>query len=488
MNFIEILRQDTVTKPIVLEPTVLELPGDLETPVSAYLKLETVGARFLLESAEGPKSVGQFTFIGVSPTHRVDIYKNFSRVEGIDGSINIPHENDTAPFTACARIMKRVSLSSDVPEMGLLGGLVGFVGFDMVSFFEPRIPFPDSDEILGSFYLVDTLLVFDHFQRKIRVINLCDRSNPDAVQRSTDLLDMIRNALRGPVRIPRPVDDAPKADYVSNMTKTEFELAVEKSLEHIRSGDVFQIVPSQALSGRTSAESFQIYRALRMLNPSPYMFYLKFDDMELIGSSPEALVKLDDGRAIVRPIAGTRHRGKTEEEDARLAEDLLQDEKERAEHVMLVDLGRNDLGRVCKYGTVSVTDFMRLEQYSHVIHLTSTVSGMIKDGTDQFDLFRAAFPAGTVTGAPKVRAMEIINELEPTRRGPYAGSVGYFSLSGNMDMCIAIRTIVKHGDKVFLQAGAGIVADSVPEHEYKETLSKIAAIKEAIRLAEEGIG
>ncbi len=488
MNLIEILRESEATDPIVLEPTVLELPGDLETPVSAYLKLETVGARFLLESAENPKSVGQYTFIGVSPTHRVDIFREFSRVEGVDGSIEIPHESDSAPFTACARIMKRVSLSSDVPEMGLLGGLVGFVGFDMVSFFEPRIPFPDSDEILGSFYLVDTLLVFDHFQRKIRVINLSDRSNSESVQRSADLLDMIRNALRGPVRIPKPIAKASAVDYVSNMTKAEFEQAVEESLKNIRSGNVFQIVPSQVLSGRTSAESFQIYRALRMLNPSPYMFYLKFDDLELIGSSPEALVKLDDGRAIVRPIAGTRRRGKTEAEDARLAEDLFQDEKERAEHVMLVDLGRNDLGRVCKYGTVSVSDFMRLEHYSHVIHLTSTVSGMIKDGTDQFDLFRAAFPAGTVTGAPKVRAMELINELEPTRRGPYAGSVGYFSLSGNMDMCIAIRTIVKRGNNVYLQAGAGIVADSIPEREYQETLSKIAAIKEAIRLAEEGLG
>jgi anthranilate synthase component 1 len=316
---------------------------------------------------------------------------------------------------------------------------------------------------------------------------LSEKDNADAVRKSHEFLERIESALHGPVRIPQTMVIDNNGDYKSNMTQAKFEELVEEARKNIYDGNIFQIVLSQVLSGETSADSFQIYRALRMLNPSPYMFYLNFDDLELIGSSPEALVKLEDGTAIVRPIAGTRRRGHTAEEDEMMAQELMADEKERAEHVMLVDLGRNDLGRICEYGSVSVPDMMHLEYYSHVIHLTSTVTGKLKPGADQFDLFRAVFPAGTVSGAPKVRAMELIHEMEPTNRGPYAGCVGYFSLSGNMDMCISIRTIIKKGRKVFLQAGAGIVADSIPELEHKETLNKIAAIKEAIRMAEEGL-
>ncbi|MBU1317907.1 MAG: anthranilate synthase component I [candidate division Zixibacteria bacterium] len=487
MNLLEILKEPESGKPIELDPTVLELPGDLETPVSAYLKLESVGAKFLLESAESPKSVGRYTFIGISPTHRIDILRDCCRIEGRDGKLDIPHASDDAPFTALRQILARISISRDVPEMRLLGGLVGYAGYNCVSFFEPRIPFPDNrDEVLGSFYLVDTLLVFDHFSRRIKVISLTESGNEDSLRRSKELIDKISAALHGPVRIPQTMAMAANSEFVPNMKRDEFENMVEEARKNIFAGNVFQIVTSQVFSGETGADSFQIYRALRMLNPSPYMFYLKFDDLDLIGSSPEALVKLEDGRAILRPIAGTRRRGHTEEEDAMMSEELAKDEKELAEHVMLVDLGRNDLGRICKYGSVTVPEFKKLEYYSHVIHLTSTVTGKLRDDADQFDLFRAAFPAGTVTGAPKVRAMELINEFEPTKRGPYAGSVGYFSLSGNLDMCIAIRTIIKRGRQVSLQAGAGIVADSVPNLEYKETLNKIAAIKEAIRIAEEG--
>ena len=488
MDLLQILKRPESADPIVLEPTIVELPGDLETPVAAYLKLEPIGAKFLLESAEDPKSVGRYTFIGIAPKNRVDIRRDSCRITGSNGSAEIEHRPEDAPFTAFKSILSRMSLSKDVPQLGLLGGLVGYAGYNCASFFEPRVPFPkDADEILGSFYLVDTLLVFDHLQRKIKVILLNETGNTDSAKASHELLGKIRSALHGPVRIPqtRVIDSSP--DYKANMTQSAFEGMVEEARKNIYDGNVFQIVLSQVLTGETSADSFQIYRALRMLNPSPYMFYLEFDDLELIGSSPEALVKLDEDRAIVRPIAGTRRRGHSAEEDAAMAKELINDEKERAEHVMLVDLGRNDLGRICRYGSVSVPDLMHLEYYSHVIHLTSTVTGRLRAGADQFDLFRAAFPAGTVSGAPKVRAMELIDEFEPTSRGPYAGSIGYFSLSGNMDMCIAIRTILKKEREVYLQAGAGIVADSVPKLEYKETLNKIAAIKEAIRMAEEGL-
>ena len=488
MNLLKILQRSEANGPTVLDPTIVELPGDLETPVSAYLKLESVGARFLLESAEGPKSVGRYTFIGISPTHRIDIHRHHSKVSGSDGVVDIPHDSEDAPFTALKKILRGISLSGDVPHLSLLGGIVGYLGYDCVPFFESRIPFPkNGDEPLGSFYLVDTLLVFDHFQRKIKIINVGEKDDASSVTRTNDLLERIRAALHGPVRIPQTLVIDSNTEFESNLRQDEFEKIVEESRKNIYSGNVFQIVPSQVLSGDTNADSFQIYRALRMLNPSPYMFYLDFGSMELIGSSPEALVKLNDRKAILRPIAGTRRRGHSDDEDNGLADELCRDEKERAEHVMLVDLGRNDLGRICKYGSVSVQDFMRLEYYSHVMHLTSTVTGQLRDGADQFDLFRAVFPAGTVSGAPKVKAMELIDEFEPTRRGPYAGAIGYFSLSGNMDMCIAIRTIVKKGQRAFLQAGAGIVADSIPELEYKETLNKIAAIKEAIRLAEEGL-
>ncbi len=487
MDLLQIMQRPESMGPITLEPMIVELPGDLETPVSAYLKLESIGARFLLESAEDPKSAGRYTFIGIAPKNRVDIRRECCHITGTDGSAEIEHRPEDAPFTAFKMVLRRMSLSKDVPRLGLLGGLVGYASYNCASFFETRVPFPENtEEILGSFYLVDTLLVFDHLQRKIKVILLSEAGDDDSSRRSQELLEKIKSTLRGPVRIPQSLVISPGSDYAASMTQARFEDLVEEARKNIYDGNIFQMVLSQVLTGQTNADSFQIYRALRMLNPSPYMFYLKFDDLELIGSSPEALVKLDDGRAIIRPIAGTRRRGHTAQEDAELAEELAGDEKERAEHVMLLDLGRNDLGRICEYGSVSVTDLMQLEYYSHVIHLTSTVTGRLKPHADQFDLFRAVFPAGTVSGAPKVRAMELIHEFEPTNRGPYAGSVGYFSLSGNMDMCITIRTIIKRGTKVFLQAGAGIVADSIPKLEHKETLNKVAAIKEAIRMAEEG--
>lgn len=488
MDLCEILSSRSGAAGVELEATTAALPGDLETPVSAYLKLESLGAKFLLESAESAGSIGRFTFIGIAPTNRIDIYTKGSRIVSSGGSLWIDHEDDDKPLTALRRILSRLSLQSSVPGMGLLGGLVGFISYDCVSLFEARVRCSLGDDTpLGSFYLVDNLLVFDHFLRRIEIVQVHRQSDPESHSRCESLREHVRRALREPIRLPSLPPGTKSNGFAANLTQSEFERIVEESRRNIFAGEIFQVVPSQVLSGETGASSFEIYRSLRMLNPSPYMFYLDFDDLELIGSSPETLVKLEEGVATVRPIAGTRRRGNTADEDAKLAQELQRDEKERAEHVMLVDLGRNDLGRVSEYGSVKVTDFMRLESFSHVMHLTSTVTGRLSADSDQFDLFRAAFPAGTVSGAPKVRAMELISDFEPTPRGPYAGSVGYFSLSGDMDMCISIRTIVKRGHVVYLQAGAGIVADSVPELEYRETLSKIAALEKAIRMAEEGL-
>jgi anthranilate synthase component 1 len=335
------------------------------------------------------------------------------------------------------------------------------------------------------FYLVDTLVVFDHVQRTLQVMAISD---PDSDTAAREKVERTMAALSAPLVKPTAtaLTDTPEA-MMSNLTRDEFCQRVEEIKEYIRDGEVYQLVVSQRFTGKTEADPFAIYRALRMLNPSPYLFYFDFDDTKLIGSSPEALVRLHGREATVRPIAGTRQRGKTPAEDSQLEKDLQADAKELAEHVMLVDLGRNDLGRCCEFGTVEVDQFETVERYSHVMHLTSNVVGKLRDGLDQFDLFRATFPAGTVTGAPKIRAMELIDQLEPIRRGPYAGAVGYFSLSGDMDWCIAIRTIIMRGQMYHLQGGAGIVADSVPENEYQETLNKIAALKKAIETAEEGL-
>ncbi len=337
---------------------------------------------------------------------------------------------------------------------------------------------------VGLLYLTDTLLVFDHVQRKLQIMCLALSSSEE---RAKAKLLRIRELLSSPIEFhPEREIAAKKETLTSNFTEDRFCQTVLRVKEHIRAGDIYQLVLSQRLAGETAADPFMIYRALRILNPSPYMFFLDFDEMKLIGSSPEALVRLENGWATLRPIAGTRPRGQDQKEDTRLSQQLLDDDKEKAEHVMLVDLGRNDLGRCCEFGTVKVTEFMKVERYSHVMHLTSNVVGKLKEGLDQFDLLQATFPAGTVTGAPKIRAMQIIEGLENLKRGPYAGATGYFSVTGDMDLCITIRTIMMKGRKYYLQAGAGIVADSVPEREYQETNNKIAALKKAIQMAEEG--
>jgi len=384
---------------------------------------------------------------------------------------------------------KNVTPEKPLSKTRLLGGAVGFISYDFIRFIE-NIPENSTDDLntpIALFHMIDTLLVFDHVTRKINIMSLAEKDEKEKAEKK---IKDIKSFLMQPLFLPQnqtPDSSSKESSPVSNFTKEEFCEAVKKVKEHIVAGDVYQQVISQRLKGSTSADPFLVYRALRMLNPSPYMYFLDFDDMILIGSSPEAMVRLEDGVATVRPIAGTRPRGQSESEDQKLSDDLINDIKERAEHVMLVDLGRNDLGRCCTTGSVKVTDFMSIEKYSHVMHIASNVTGRLKPDLDQFDLFEAAFPAGTVTGAPKIRAMQLIEEIEKNRRGPYAGAVGYFSLSGDSDWCINIRTILMRGNDYYLQAGAGIVADSIPENEYVETNNKIAALKKAIELAERGL-
>jgi anthranilate synthase component 1 len=475
-----------------LIPVWRELPADLETPVSVYLKLRGEGAAFLLESVKQGEQVGRYSFLGVAP-------------EGLliarDGQVTLTQGGRTRtlpgadPLDAVRSLLARYRPAPVEALPGFCGGLVGYVGYDAVRFFE-RAPLAEGaglglpDAVL---MLADTLVIFDHVKhRLLLVVNAPVDGDVDAAyaaaSRKLDALGARLRQPRDPVAS-APASAAPPvaagADWTSNVPQPAFEAAVRRAKEYVAAGDVFQVVLSQRLARPTSAAPFTIYRALRMLNPSPYMFYLELpDDLRLIGSSPEVLVQLEGRRAAVRPIAGTRPRGADAAEDAALAQELLDDPKERAEHVMLVDLGRNDLGRVCRFGSVEVAEMMTLEAYSHVMHIVSQVYGELRPGLDAVDLLRATFPAGTVSGAPKVRAMEIIAELEGVRRGPYAGAVGYFGYGGDMDTCIAIRTIVMQGDVAYVQAGAGIVADSDPTREYHETLNKAQALAQAVERAE----
>lgn len=464
-----------------LVPVYRVLPADLETPVSAFLKLfNDDEAAFLLESVEGGEQVGRYSFIGVSPR---DILRP-SIAPGDDALAEI--ENLLAQYNP-------VQLP-DLPRF--TGGAVGFLGYDVVGQFE-RLPqnAPDTTGLPSSLFMIfDKLIIVDHV--KTQIIVLANAHNQGdiaaAYQDAIDQISEIVTRLRQTLPEMRSAEPATHTELSSNRTQEDFESAVHAAKEYIAAGDAFQIVLSQRLSRETTAHPFTIYRALRMLNPAPYMFFFHFpkeingEDFSIVGASPEMMVRLEDGVASVRPIAGTRPRGETHEEDLAHEESLLADPKERAEHVMLVDLGRNDLGRVCEYGSVHVPELMVIERYSHVMHIVSHVEGKIRDGLNAFDLLRATFPAGTVSGAPKIRAMEIIDELEPDRRGPYAGAVGYFSFSGSMDTCITIRTITMKGHHAYIQAGAGLVADSDPATEYAETRHKAQALAEAITLAEKG--
>ena len=475
-----------------LVPVYREILADMETPVSAFRKIGQGGYSFLLESVEGGERIARYSFLGSEPFmvlrskgRRVTISEN-----GESRQIALKDGQD--PLHVLKSQLTRFKWVADPDLPRFVGGAVGYIGYDTVRFFE-ELPDRSEDDLNMDdlvFAFTDTLLMFDHVRHRIRVIcNAHVNGDPGAAyDRAVEKVDSLVERLRRPV----PVNDStmrPSAEtqVQSNFSREEFENAVAAAKEYIAAGDCIQVVLAQRLSTPVHADSFDIYRALRSLNPSPYMFYLSFGDVTQIGASPEILVTVERGKVVVRPIAGTRPRGKTEAEDAALEAELLADEKERAEHIMLVDLGRNDIGRVCRYGSVEVNEMMIIERYSHVMHIVSNVEGRLKPDKDQFDTLRATFPAGTVSGAPKIRAMEIIEELEPTKRGSYAGAVGYFSYSGDMDTCITIRTILVKDGIAYVQAGAGIVADSVPANEYQETLNKARAMVKAIELAEAGL-
>ena len=483
-----------------------ELPADLETPVSVYLKLrgrdaDRGGLSFLLESVEKGEQLGRYSFIGVHPPMTVVSNGTDVVVGGAGGTVLERYEDD--PLEVVKQLMAGRK-PVDQPELPRFnGGVVGYFGYDLVRFMEklPETATRDLDVPDMMLFFSDNLVVFDHVRHKLTVIaNMRAKSEDpgelrasyaDAVAR----IDTIIADLEQPLIPPPSQPVRPGPEWSSNFTQPEHEANVRSAKEHIAAGDIFQVVLSQRFSRHTEADPFTIYRALRMLNPSPYMYFLDFsgvagvdgEPIRIVGSSPEMHVRLEDGTAFLHPIAGTRWRGSSPEEDDALADDLLNDEKERAEHVMLVDLGRNDLGRVCEYGSVNVPTMMTIERYSHVMHIVSDVRGHIKPEHDAYSLLRATFPAGTVSGAPKVRAMEIIEELEGTRRATYAGAVGYIANDGNMDTCITIRTIVMRGQTCYLQAGGGIVADSDPAAEYQETVNKARALGMAVEQAEQGL-
>ncbi len=476
-----------------LVPVYREILADMETPVSAYRKIARGKYSFLLESVEGGERLARYSFLGTDPFL---VFKSKGRdVQTVWRwrADKVKLEDGQDPLDVLKGLLAQYKYVDDPELPRFCGGAVGYIGYDAVRFFE-SIPDSTTDDlnVPDSFFVfTDILLVFDHVKHRIKVVcNPEVGSDPSTTyDLACEKIDEIVDRLRQPLPVePKERTHGEALKPTSNMTKAQYEKMVEAAKEYIKAGDIIQIVPSQRLSvplGPT--DPFDVYRALRSVNPSPYMYYLNYDDMKIIGTSPEILVTEDRGVVTTRPIAGTRRRGKTDEEDQALEKELLADEKERAEHIMLVDLGRNDLGRVCKYGTVEVDQLMVIERYSHVMHIVSNVRGQLADGKDQFDVLRATFPAGTVSGAPKIRAMEIIDELEPTRRGTYAGAIGYFSFSGNMDTCITIRTILVKDGIAYMQAGGGVVADSVPENEYQESMNKAGALLKAIEMAQTGL-
>jgi anthranilate synthase component 1 len=469
-----------------VQTIIREVSADLETPVSLYLKLRGDGASFLLESVEGGERIARYSFIGVQP--RAEYILRDGQVEIKENGETRTIELDNAdPTIFLQNEMNRFPAVRLPNAPRFTGGLVGYLGYESVRFFEPtlkskmkRADIPD-----GIYLLADTIVAFDHARRTIFLIaNVLD-GNADAANQK---LASIAARIHQPLPAAQKINVTPSKVKASH-TQGTYEDMVRAAKEHIAAGDIFQVVLSQRFSRESNVEPFDVYRAVRRLNPSPYMFFFDFglvDDepLYIVGSSPEMFVRLEGRTASLRPIAGTRPRGADVNADASLAKDLLADPKERAEHVMLVDLGRNDLGRVCEYGTIKVSDFFTVEKYSHVMHIVSHVEGTLRPELTAFDLVRAAFPAGTVSGAPKVRAMEIIAELEPNPRNAYAGMIGYFGFDGAMDTCLAIRTMVGRGNTVSVQAGAGIVADSDPSTEFQETVNKASAMLRAIDAAE----
>jgi anthranilate synthase component 1 len=464
-----------------LVPVYRSINADLETPVSAYLKVARPPYSFLLESVAGGERLGRYSFIGTEP------YRVIQTGKGQPGG-----EVDPLTLVQSEMDQHHLVIIPGLPRFH--GGGVGYLAYDAIRYFEPRVPpMPADPQGLPEsvFMFSDTLLVFDHLQHNIKVVShvrlngnveeeylTATKKIDDMVRRLSYPLELSPDLLRSP---PHPLEPV---EVSSNFTQEQYEEAVNKCVEYIYAGDVIQVVNSQRFCRKTDAHPFQVYRALRSVNPSPYMYYLHLDDFHIVGAAIETVVKVEDGIAATHPIAGTRPRGRTPEEDAALEQELRGSEKQRAEHIMLVDLGRNDIGRVCVPGTVKVTQLMDVERFSHVMHLVSHVEGKLKPELTPYDALRSCFPAGTVSGAPKIRAMEIIAEIEGEKRGPYGGAVGYFSFSGNMDTALVLRTGVYKDGLMYIQAGGGVVADSTPEDEYLETKHKSSAVLRAIDLAE----
>lgn len=471
-----------------LIPVYREILADLETPVSAFLKIGDQPYAYLLESVEGGEKWARYSFLGSQPTLTVEVKgKTVEIKKGRDKKVF----QSEAPIRELKKIMERFKPVSIGGLPRFYGGLVGYLSYDAVRNFE-KLPNknPDDLELPDYFFmLTDTLLIFDNLEHTIKIVSnaFINGEVEKAYQEAIKKIEFVENCLRKPLSFRAQKMKKPGESWVSNFTSQEFEARVKKAQDYIYQGEAIQIVLSQRLKEISPPSALDIYRALRLINPSPYMYYLRGENFQIIGSSPEILVRKEADKVELRPIAGTRRRGRDKEEDDKLEKDLLSDPKEKAEHIMLVDLGRNDVGRVSLYGSVEVPELMVVERYSHVMHIVSHVQGKIFPGKDEFDVLEACFPAGTVTGAPKIRAMEIIDELENIQRGPYAGALGYFSFSHNMDMAIIIRTIIIKDDVAYVQAGAGIVADSIPPREYQETMNKVRAMIKAVELAREGL-
>ena len=476
-----------------LVPIYREILADFDTPVSAFSKINMGSHAFLFESIEGGENWARYSFLGSQPSvvfweHQGEVITQKGRKQ-----TRVPLKGNPLDHIQEAMAAYRPVAVPGLPRF--VGGAVGFLAYDVARSFEPIPPYPKAElkTPLFAFCITDTLLIFDNIAHTIKVVaNAHILSTKKAelrrtYQKAIRQIELIIAKLHKSRRKPSSSKGHRPLKFQSNMTSSEFEKMVLRTKEYIQAGDIIQGVMSQRWHTTIGTNPFEIYRALRVINPSPYMFYLRIAGTELIGASPEVLVRCEDGKIVVRPIAGTRPRGRTSEEDQKMEVDLLADQKELAEHVMLVDLGRNDVGRVAKTGSVTLERFMNVERYSHVMHIVSQVIGELDPNYSAYDVMRACFPAGTLSGAPKIRAMQIIEELEPTRRGPYGGAVGYFSFSGNMDTCINIRTVVAQGNKAYIQAGAGIVADSDPTREYEETQTKAGAMMRALEMAERGL-
>ncbi len=473
-------------------PLIREVLADLDTPLSAYLKLAAGPYSYLLESVQGGEKWGRFSIIGLPSRTRVRVRGPEVTVERDGQVLERASETDPLEWIAAYQARFRAVPVPHLPRFN--GGLVGYFGYDTVRYIEPRLgPAPSRDPLDVPDILLmvsEEIVVFDNLSGKLYFVIHADPSEPDAFARASRRLDELSERLRtASVPIARPPRGpvVTESDFVSEFPRERYEDAVRRIKDYIVAGDVMQVVPSQRMTVPYRASPLDLYRALRSLNPSPYLYYLNLDDFYIVGSSPEILVHLEDDIVTVRPIAGTRPRGRTEEEDLALEHDLLADPKELAEHLMLIDLGRNDVGRVAEIGTVEVTEKMVIERYSHVMHIVSNVTGRLKPGMSAIDALRATFPAGTLSGAPKIRAMEIIDELEPVKRGVYGGAVGYVGWGGTLDTAIAIRTAVIKDGQLHIQAGGGVVADSVPAAEWEETMNKGRAVFRAVAMAEAGL-